>query len=133
MTIDGTPFSVSAAKRTRLENAVPAYSDIYTPLMTPIGIAISDPNEVTRRVPTIALAMPPPGSPTGLGIWVKKPTFSDWMPWLTTKNSTNASGTRAMSTDRPQNATNSEETTFRPDGDFMPPTPAPARRPGPSG
>ena len=35
-------------------------------------------------VPTMALAMPPPISPTGFGICVKKSRFSDWIPWLTT-------------------------------------------------
>jgi hypothetical protein len=32
-------------------------------------------------VPTMALAMPPPVSPTGFGICVKKSTFSAWMPF----------------------------------------------------
>ena len=35
-------------------------------------------------VPTIALAIPPPVSPTGLGIFVKKSQFSDEKPcWMT--------------------------------------------------
>ena len=52
----------------------------------PIGTANSDPSPVKISVPTMALAMPPPVSPTGFGIFVKKSRLSDEMPWLTTKN-----------------------------------------------
>jgi hypothetical protein len=35
-------------------------------------MANSEPSPVTISVPTIALAIPPPASPTGFGIFVKK-------------------------------------------------------------
>ncbi len=50
--------------------------------MMPIGTAINDPRPVRISVPTIALAMPPPGSPTGFGMCRKKSRFSDWTPSL---------------------------------------------------
>ncbi len=80
MTIDGTPFSVSAAKRMREASRVPAYSDMYTPLTTPIGMAITDPRPARIRVPTIEFASPPPVSPTGFGILVKKSRLTARMP-----------------------------------------------------
>ena len=63
--------------------------------------------------PTIELAMPPPSSPVGAGMCVKKAMFSDCTPWLTTKKRTNASGTSASSTDAAQNATKNDEISFR--------------------
>ena len=47
------------------------------PLMMPMGMARSAPRPDSMSVPTIAFAMPPPGSPTGTGIFVKKFQFSD--------------------------------------------------------
>ncbi len=78
MTIDGTPFSVSAANRTSDANRlagvlgeVDAADDAdrhgEQPSQCPIRIS----------VPTMALAMPPPVSPTGFGILVKKSQLSD--------------------------------------------------------
>src|SRR5215510_13954995 len=113
MTIDGTPFNVSAANLTADAKRLPRYSDRYTPLRMPIGTAIAAANPVRISVPTIALAIPPPGSPTGRGLLVKKSTLSDWTPWLTTKNSTNASGTSARPTHSAQANTKSAESTFR--------------------
>ena len=81
MTIDGTPFSVSAANRTSVANFGPGeLGDVD-------AADDADRNrERARRarsaisVPTMALAMPPPGSPTGFGICVKKSQFSAWTP-----------------------------------------------------
>src|SRR5579859_4063159 len=71
-TIDGTPLSTSAPKRIhQLTRSVP-YSDRYTPPITPTGTPMSDANANRVNVPTMALAIPPPTSPTGLGNWVKK-------------------------------------------------------------
>ena len=39
-------------------------------------MAISEPRPVSISVPTMALAMPPPASPTGRGIWVKNAKLS---------------------------------------------------------
>ena len=51
----------------------------------PLMIADRDRERARRAptsisVPTIAFAMPPPGSPTGLGILVKKSQLSDEKP-----------------------------------------------------
>jgi hypothetical protein len=40
--------------------------------MMPTGKLMQDPNPTRIIVPTIAFAKPPPDSPTGLGICVKK-------------------------------------------------------------
>ena len=64
-------------------------------------------------MPTTALAIPPPGSPTGCGMCVKNSTLRAWTPWLMTKNRINAKGTSARRTERAQNATNTAESTFR--------------------
>ena len=77
MTIDGTPLRVSAANRIVDAKRLPWYSDTYTPLRIPIGTANSDPRPERISVPTMAFAMPPPASPTGVGMCVKKATFSD--------------------------------------------------------
>ena len=79
----------------------------------PMGIANSEPSPVTISVPTMALAIPPPDSPTGFGIFVKKSQFSAWTPSLMTKNSTNASGTSAISTESAQKPTNADDSSFR--------------------
>ncbi len=47
------------------------------PLITPIGTAITAASPASISVPTTALAMPPPASPTGVGMCVKNATFSD--------------------------------------------------------
>jgi hypothetical protein len=80
MTIDGTPFNVSAANLTAEAKRLPRYSDKYTPLRMPMGTAIAAARPVSIKVPTIAFAIPPPGSPTGRGLCVKKSRLSDWTP-----------------------------------------------------
>ncbi len=52
--------------------------------MRPTGIAPSDAIPMRMRVPTIAFAMPPPGSPTGFGIFVKKSQLREEKPCLRT-------------------------------------------------
>ena len=54
------------------------------PLMIPTGMAKSAPRLTTMIDPMTALAMPPPTSPTGFGISVKKPRLSEVMPCVTT-------------------------------------------------
>ena len=79
----------------------------------PIGTAITAARPLSISVPTIAFAMPPPVSPTGVGMCVKKARLSDRMPWLTTKNRTNASGISASSTAPAQKPTNSDDSSLR--------------------
>ena len=45
---------------------------------------MADAMPISIRVPTIAFAMPPPLSPTGFGIFVKKSQFRDEKPCLRT-------------------------------------------------
>jgi hypothetical protein len=52
--------------------------------MTPIGTAPSAASPVTISDPTIALAIPPPVSPTGVGMRVKNAQFSEATPCLIT-------------------------------------------------
>ena len=60
------------------------YSERCTPVMQPIGTAKSAAIPMRISVPTIALAMPPPTSPTGFGMCVKKARFSAPIPSFTT-------------------------------------------------
>src|SRR3954453_23167145 len=83
-TIDGTPLSTSAAKRTTDENFVPGYSERWMPQRQPTGTANAAAIPMRISVPAMALAMPPPLSPTGFGIFVKKSKFSAPNPSLTT-------------------------------------------------
>jgi len=69
----------------------------------------------------MALAMPPPASPTGFGICVKKSTFSAWMPSLTTKKKMKARGTSATAIDSPQKPTKTADFALRQVADVMPP------------
>ena len=55
------------------------------PLMTPIGTAKAAPIPISISVPTMEFAMPPPDSPTGTGMCVKKSRLSEKMPCVTTK------------------------------------------------
>src|SRR5437667_135450 len=65
--MDGTPLSTSAMKRsTPFTRAVP-YSARKIPPSTPTGIPMIDASASNSSVPTIAFAIPPPASPTGLG------------------------------------------------------------------
>ena len=84
MTIDGTPFSTSAVKRTSDANGFFPYSDRYTPAITPTGMARAEAIAIRYSVPSIALAMPPPDSPTGFGIFVKKSQLSEEKPFWRT-------------------------------------------------
>src|ERR1043165_4441234 len=84
LTIDGTPFSTSAAKRTADEKRVPEYSERCMPAMQPTGTANSAAMPMRISVPTMALAMPPPISPSGLGVWMKNARFSELRPSLMT-------------------------------------------------
>src|SRR5262245_14189532 len=61
----------------------------------------------------MAFAMPPPISPTGFGIWVKKSKLTAPSPWRATKKSRNPSGASASPTERIEKATTSRETRRR--------------------
>ena len=47
-------------------------------------MAMTRASPLMRRLPTMALEMPPPGIPSGVGVWVKKATDSAPTPRLVT-------------------------------------------------
>ena len=80
--MDGTPFKMSAAKRIHQFNFVPPYSERKTPPSTPTGTPMTAAWASRIKVPAIALPMPPPVSPSGLGTCVKKAQLSEVKPSL---------------------------------------------------
>src|ERR1700760_3786023 len=78
--MEGTPFRTSAVKRTMLPHLLRPYSARKTPAPIPSGtpIMLAVTSNITE--PTIALATPPPISPIGLGICVRKSQFSPPTP-----------------------------------------------------
>ena len=83
ITIDGSPLRTSDRNRTAFARCVPRFSARYSPAPMPIGRPKPDAARIRTSVPTIALAMPPPSSPGGLGICVKNATLSDDAPTRT--------------------------------------------------
>src|SRR5213593_4862796 len=83
------------------------------PETIPIGTAMPAARPTRISVPTMALAMPPPGSPTGFGIWVKNARLSAGSPCPITKNRMNPSGIRARATEAAQKQTTAPETALR--------------------
>ena len=79
MAMDGTPVSTSAAKRT-VAAMRPRRSRRNRAVTMPTGMAMAAASPTMIRLPTMALEMPPPGMPGGVGIWVKKSTDRAWMP-----------------------------------------------------
>jgi len=79
----------------------------------------------------MAFAIPPPASPTGCGILVKKSQLSACNPRDTTKNRMNASGVRATTTEAAHRPTAIRDVVRRRHVRVMrrPPQPAPVRRP----
>src|ERR1700735_4039305 len=65
------------------EKVLPPNSARYTAASTPIGMPIADARSSSLPVPTRALAIPPPASPTGLGSLVKKSQLSEVPPCQT--------------------------------------------------
>src|SRR5258708_35911297 len=61
----------SAPKRAALARRPPGCAARYNPEPIPIGTPIRLARPISSSVPTIALTIPPPFSPTGAGIWVK--------------------------------------------------------------
>src|SRR5579875_559294 len=81
MTIDCTPFNRSAVQRTAKQNPGPPNSARYTPPKNPTGTPKTIASSSSFALPTIALAMPPPVSPTGAGSLVKKSQLRLRAPW----------------------------------------------------
>src|SRR3989442_552502 len=84
---------MSAVPRTSVPNRPSPYSARKTPAPTPTGTATRVAIPTSNPVPTMALAMPPPGSPTGLGRFRKNSGESPLNPRRTRCQVMNASGT----------------------------------------
>ena len=81
ITMEGTPLSTSAVKRTALASLVPRPNSARKmPPAMPTGIPIRLPTPSRIAEPAMALAMPPPDSPTGFGTWVKKSQLNELAP-----------------------------------------------------
>src|SRR5215471_3044435 len=78
--IEGTPFSTSAVNLIKLPKRFRPYSARYTPAPIPMGTPTRLAIARIKAVPAIALAIPPPTSPTGLGVWVRKAQLMEPTP-----------------------------------------------------
>src|SRR5215470_14386138 len=91
--MEGTPLRTSAVNRTTFPYTFRPYSARKIPVPMPNGIPMMLAMRRMNPEPTSALAMPPPGSPGGFGIWVKKAQFSPAIPRYTTVPNTRNNGT----------------------------------------
>ena len=73
MTMEGTPESTSAVKRTTLAQLPVPLLGQEDPGADAHGKRERLAIPTMKKVPTMALPTPPPGSPTGVGRLVKKP------------------------------------------------------------
>ncbi len=70
-TIDGIPIRVSTERRATLPSLLFPRSERNIPAMTPRGTETTVAMTTRMSVPTIALEIPPPGSPIGFGSSVR--------------------------------------------------------------
>src|ERR1700691_2639861 len=92
--MEGTPLRTSAVKRIALASLVPRPNSARNiPLPMPIGIPMMLASARSTPEPTIALAMPPPVSPSGAGTLVKKFKSSELAPLKMSSAKMTASGT----------------------------------------
>ena len=85
MTMLGTPERTSAMKRTVRPTVPSPRSARNTPAPMPTGSPKTHAKPTMYSVPTRALPMPPPGSPTGFGNAVKKSQERPAAPLLMTR------------------------------------------------
>ena len=81
MAMDGTPVRTSAANRSALAMR-PLRSTRNRAAMMPTGTAMAAAMPTMITDPTMALEMPPPGMPGGVGTWVRKAHDRAWTPRL---------------------------------------------------
>ena len=74
---------VAYTERSKRNFETEPYSEKNTPPSTPMGTPNTAACPSKINVPTMALAMPPPVSPTGFGNWVKKARFIELKPSFT--------------------------------------------------
>ena len=98
-TIDGVPFSTSATKRvTQVEPAARDTRRSRCPAPMPTGRPMRHAVPTISSVPTIAWATPPPVSPAGAGILVKKSSERLPAPLSTRSPRMKKSGSTATTT-----------------------------------
>jgi hypothetical protein len=97
-TIEGVPLSTSATKRVTQVSRLPGYSAQWIPAAMPIGRPIRLATPTMMSVPTMACATPPPVSPAGAGIFVKKSSERLPAPFATRLSRMNTSGSSATIT-----------------------------------
>ena len=94
-TMDGVPFSTSAMKRVIVASRLAGYSAQKIPAPMPIGSPMMHATPTMIRVPTMAWTTPPPLSPAGTGVWVKKSRLMLLAPLMTRSNRIRNSGSTA--------------------------------------
>ena len=96
-TIDGSPFSTSDRKRTTVASLAAALLGEVEPGADTDRQSDHRRDQTRIPVPTIAFAIPPPASPVGFGIFVKKLQLSDAAPCLSEmpENERSAAASRA--------------------------------------
>src|SRR6185437_1233149 len=80
ITMDGTPLSTSAVKRMASPKRLRPYSERKTPAPMPSGTPMALAMPRITPEPRMALAMPPPGTPTGAGVLVRKAQLMEPIP-----------------------------------------------------
>ena len=79
MAIEGTPVSTSATNRT-VPATRPRRSRRNSAVTMPTGTSMAAASPTMMRLPTMAFDIPPPGTPAGVGVWVKKSADKAWIP-----------------------------------------------------
>ncbi len=97
MAMDGTPVRTSAAKRT-VPAIRPRRSTRKRAVTIPTGTAMAAARPTMITAPTMALEIPPPGIPAGMGTWVKKSTDRAWIPRDVVYATSATSGASEMAT-----------------------------------
>ena len=102
--MDGNSARTSLVKLESVESLDSGHSEKKIPAPTPIGTAISAAMPTIITEPRIAGPTPPPGTPTGVGRFVRKDRLIAGAPCMTTSATIRASGTRANTTATPTRA-----------------------------
>jgi hypothetical protein len=119
-TMEGTPESTSAVKRIASPSRVSPRSARYTPAPTPSGTPMRQAIPTMYKVPAMPFPTPPPVSPTGAGMAVKKLQSSPAIPREITSQSSETSGTSATPSASAQSPVINQLTARRVRIDLMP-------------
>jgi hypothetical protein len=97
-TIEGNPVSTSFIKPEIVASLELDHSEKKMPAPIPIGTEIREAIPTMVKVPIIALAIPPPGTSTGVGKWVRKPVLMAGAPRTKTSPNMSIRGITARTT-----------------------------------